>query len=192
MRRTEGPPPPCRCGCGQPTERRPGKWLRYANGHYHRSRRPQHPPFVDTDPEFWAWFAGFVDGEGCFGITLSHTGGRSYPQPYFRIAVRADERPILETIRKRLGCGRVRVHTPGSPTSNLQLAFEISAVADCQRIVEVLTLHPLRAKKRRDFVTWAKAVAEKAENGTSPAIWTLREELMEGRKYDPRIAEAVR
>ena len=163
--------------------------MKYAAGHYHRSRKALHAPFVDRDPEFWAWFAGFTDGEGCFAITLSRTSGKVYPQPYFQIAVRADERPILQEIQARLECGRIRVHTPGSDTSNLQLVFRVSAVADCLRLVEVFTAHPLRAKKRRDFDVWAKAVREKAANGTSPRLVALRERLMKGREYDPRIAE---
>lgn len=184
-----GTPPLCACGCGQKVERRPGTWLKYAPGHYHRSRRPRHAPFVDTDPEFWAWFAGFTDGEGHFGITISHVGGHDYPQPFFKIAVRADERPILEEIRDRLGCGRVRVHIPGGTTSNLQMKFEMSAVSDCLRLVEVFELHPLRAKKRQDFDTWAEAVREKAASGQSPRIWELRDQLIAGRRYDPQLAE---
>ena len=188
-RKDFGPAPLCACGCGQEVEHRPGGWLKYAAGHYHRSRKALHAPFVDRDPEFWAWFAGFTDGEGCFAITLSRTSGKVYPQPYFQIAVRADERPILQEIQARLECGRIRVHTPGSDTSNLQLVFRVSAVADCLRLVEVFTAHPLRAKKRRDFDVWAKAVREKAANGTSPRLVALRERLMKGREYDPRIAE---
>lgn len=186
-----GEAPLCACGCGKPTKY-DGKtkgWRVWAPGCYLRSRRPPHPPFVDTDPEFWAWFAGFTDGEGCFGITLSHTGGKTYPQPFFKIAVRADERPILEEIRDRLGCGRVRVHVPGGVTSNLQLKFEMSSVADCLRLIEVFERHPLRAKKRRDFETWAEAVREKAANGQSPRIWELRERLIDGRRYDSSVAK---
>lgn len=103
--------------------------------------------------------------------------------------MRADERPILEEIQQRLGCGRIRVHVPGGTTSNLQLAFEMSSLADCRRLVEVLTVHPLRAKKQRDFVIWAEAVAAKVEEGVSPRLWDLRKRLMEGRRYDPALAK---
>lgn len=181
--------PLCKCGCGEQVRHAPGRWLKYADGHYFRARRPRHPPFVDIDPAFWDWFAGFVDGEGCFGVTISHVGGRDYPQPFFKIAVRADERLILEEIKRRLGCGRVTVHVPGASTSNLQLKFELSAVADCQRLIEVLELHPLRAKKANDLATWSELVREKAANGQSPQIWRLRERLIEGRRYNPQLAK---
>jgi hypothetical protein len=191
--RLHGPAPACKCGCGEATTRRrglrDGGWHKYAPGHYFRARRPAHPPFVDADPEFWAWFAGFVDGEGCFSITVSTVGEKRYTQPMFQIAVRADERPILEEIRDRLGCGRIRVHVPGASTSNLQLKFQLTSIADCQRLVEVLRLHPLRAKKRNDFETWAEAVAEKAQTGTSPRVFELREELIAGRRYDSQLAK---
>jgi hypothetical protein len=186
-----GTAPVCKCGCGLSVERRPGKWMKYAPGHYFRSRQPRHGTFVDRDPAFWGWFAGFVDGEGCFGLSVSHVGGKAYPQPYFKLTVRADERPILEEMRERLGCGRVRVHQPGGTTSNLQLSFLLTSVADCARLVEVLTLHPLRAKKRQDFAIWAEAVREKAANGTSPRIWELRDDLMAGRAYNAKLAEEV-
>jgi hypothetical protein len=191
QRASRGPTPSCLCGCGRPTrwQGQTKGWTHFAIGCNAAYRKPLHPPWVDEDPAFWDWFAGFVDGEGCFAIAVSHSTGREYPQPFFKIAVRADERPILEEIRDRLGCGRVRVHVPGASTSNLQLKFEMSSIADCQRLVEVLTAHPLRAKKRHDFETWAEAVAEKRDNGTSPRIWELRDKLMTGRHYNPRIAE---
>jgi hypothetical protein len=190
-KRTRPPRPLCQCGCGELTTWRGHTrgWAHHAPGCYQRRRVPPHAPWVDTDPEFWAWFAGFVDGEGCFGIIKSRTGGGHWPQPYFKIAVRADERPILEEIRDRLGCGRVSVHVPGGTTSNLQLKFELTSLSDCERLIEVLTAHPLRAKKRHDFATWSEAVAEKAKRGANPRIWELREKLMMGRQYDPSIAE---
>jgi hypothetical protein len=190
-KRNFGLAPVCKCGCGLSVERRPGKWLQYASGHYFRARRPRHAPFVDHNPSFWDWFAGFVDGEGSFGIAIS-SGGPStkrYSQPHFKLTVRADERPILEEIRERLGCGRIRVHVPGGSTSNLQLSFLLTSSADCQRLVEVLTLHPLRAKKRNDFKIWAEAVQEKAANGTSERLFELRERLIAGRRYDHALAE---
>lgn len=162
--------------------------MKYADGHYLRARRPRHAPFNEVD-EFWSWFAGFTDGEGSFTIAVSTVGGKKYLQPFFKIAVRADERPILEEIHRRLGCGRVRVHIPGAQTSNLQLKFEASAIADCMRLVEVFERYPLRAKKRHDFAIWAEAVHEKALNGTSPRLADLRMELMQGRRYNPELAK---
>lgn len=185
-RRLQGPAPACKCGCRQAVERRPGTWLKYAPGHYMRARKARHAVFTDTDP-FWTWFAGFTDGEGCFGISISTVEGKPYTQPYFQIAVRADERPILEEIQSRLGCGRIRVHVPGGSTSNLQLQFVATSLADCHRLVEVFTLHPLRAKKRRDFDTWAEAIREKARTGTSERVFELREQLIAGRQYDPQM-----
>jgi hypothetical protein len=188
---TRPPRPSCLCGCGELTSwGGPARgWTKFARGCYQRRRIPPHPPWIDTDPEFWAWFAGFADGEGCFGVIKSRTGGRDWPQPFFKIAVRADERPILEEIRDRLGCGRVSVHVPGGTTSNLQLKFELTSLSDCERLVEVLTAHPLRAKKRQDFETWSQLIAEKAANGATPRVWELREKLIAGRRYDPRIAK---
>lgn len=184
-KRDFGPAPKCACGCGTPVSHRPGKWLKYADGHYHRARRPWHPEFRDTDP-FWSWFAGFTDGEGCFSIAVS-SGGHSakrYPQPCFHISVRADERPILEEIQRRLGCGYIRDHTPALATCNPQLTFKVSAIADCLRLVEVFTLHPLRAKKATDFATWAEAVREKAAGAASnDRLFQLREQLIEGRRF---------
>jgi hypothetical protein len=55
------------------------------------------------DPGFGHWFAGFVDGEGCFLITRV---GKSY-RCIFSLHLRGDDRPILEEIHRNLGIGTV-------------------------------------------------------------------------------------
>jgi hypothetical protein len=185
--------PLCKCGCGRAVNWRGGGrgWALHASGCFERRRIPSHPPWTDTDPAFWDWFAGFADGEGCFGVVASRSSTGTWPQPYFKIAVRADERPILEEIAERMGCGRVNVHVPGSKTSNLQLKFELTSLSDCERLIEILSAHPLRAKKARDFETWAEIVREKAVHGVTQRVWDLRDQLMAERAYDAQRAGEV-
>lgn len=187
-----GPAPLCMCGCGRPT-----RWKGHGKGYSQKApdcnvhrRKPPHAPWIDTDPEFWAWFAGFTDGEGCFGVVKSHASSGQYPQPYFKITVRADERPILTEIMERLGCGRIKRHVPGAITSNLQITFEVTSLSDCERIIEVFTAHSLRAKKARDLAIWQEIVKEKATRGVTDRVWQLRDELMAVRQYDRALAEA--
>lgn len=57
------------------------------------------------------WYiVGFVDGEGCFSITLSKhkTKKTGYdPRLCFEIELRGDDRPILETIKSYFGVGDI-------------------------------------------------------------------------------------
>ena len=41
-----------------------------------------------------------------------------------------------------------------------QIVFQISAVDECAKLVEIFEKHPLRSKKQRDFAIWKQAVAE--------------------------------
>jgi len=99
---------------------------------------------------FGDWLAGFADGEGCF--YLSCTKGGSH-RCNFRLKLRRDDRGVLELAATRTGLGSVY------DVKKYQAEWMVVRKADCARLVEIFETFPLRAKKSRDFVVWAQAVA---------------------------------
>lgn len=145
-----------------------------------------------VDAAFGNWLAGFIDGEGCFGIHPMRRGGVVCWAVRFTLKLRDDDRSILEECRARVGAGTIRTSPvrDGRP----QCAWVIESRGDCLALAEVLDRFPLRAKKARDYAIWRGALAEWA-NGERGHRWSgqrdwsrmaaLRERLDAVRAYDP-------
>jgi hypothetical protein len=106
------------------------------------------------DDGFGHWLAGFADGEGCFFIGKNRNGTMFCR---FRIALRADDAPILAQAAERTGLGRVLLAAPPSQRT-ARATWNVGRKAECLVLVELFERYPLRAKKRRDFEVWARAV----------------------------------
>jgi hypothetical protein len=65
------------------------------------------------------WIVGFVDGEGCFSVSvhrssMMHRHGGWQLQPVFHVYQHRDHRDVLEAMISVFGCGRVRPKGPNS------------------------------------------------------------------------------
>lgn len=125
----------------------------FAQGSLRNSQRKiQEVPKVKVSSDFGHWFAGFVDGEGCFSIKRARTGGI---QTTFRLALRDDDTPILREIQATLGFGNVLF----SKTKTTNVAtYHTASFAGCMAIVLLFRKYNLRSKKRPDFEAWARIV----------------------------------
>lgn len=77
----------------------------------YNTHRPagQRIPVEAIDPLFWAWMAGFVDGEGCFHIARQRATPGGRPRDGFillLIVTNTDPRPLF-AIQETLRVGRV-------------------------------------------------------------------------------------
>jgi hypothetical protein len=105
------------------------------------------------------WVVGFVDGEGCFCVSvhrssMMHRHGGWQLQPVFHIYQHQDYREILEAMIPVFGCGRVR---PKGPNSDVW-TFAIEGLRRLEEsVVPFFERHPPRIK-RHDFVTFAVIV----------------------------------
>ena len=76
-------------------------------------------PTLVLDPH---WVVGFVDGEGCFSVSLhAHPGVRSFGwqvNPVFQVSQHKMHRKVLESLVDAFGCGSVR---PKGPTSSVHV-----------------------------------------------------------------------
>jgi hypothetical protein len=117
--------------------------------------------FVDSD--FGNWLAGFIDGEGCFYITRDRK--RSPYRARFSIALRADDRPILEEVRAVTGIGTIHDYTASS-TGSRTTRWMVQSYTDCATLKSILDRYPLRAKKRNDFDVWSRALVTQGDIAT--------------------------
>lgn len=149
------------------------------------------------DDDFAHWLAGFIDGEGCFGLyKRSDSDGWVFR---FFLKLRDDDAEILERLRHEIG-GTVRYEAPSNSRWGGQAIWTISSRSECLRLVEILDAHPLRAKKRHDYAIWRRAVLLFADieqhvgNANAKAanapLWAevrkCKEELTELRRYTAR------
>jgi hypothetical protein len=109
------------------------------------------------------WFAGFSDGESTFHI-------ESNGQPRFQIALRDDDRDVLEECRTRLG-GKVRTYN--RPNGN-SYAIWVLAGDECLAVVDVLERR-MRSKKAAECTIWCEAVRSRA---ALPRMGRQRKPLM--------------
>ena len=111
---------------------------------------------LDFDP--W-WVVGFVDGEGCFSVSIHRnafvrsTGGWQL-LPVFHVYQHQRYREVLEQLVEVFGCGRIRAKGPGSRV----LTFAVNALADLNdHIVPFFERYP-PVVKRNDFAVFAEIV----------------------------------
>ena len=120
-----------------------------------------------VDRDFGNWLAGFIDGEGCFYI--SRDNARATYRPRFSMALRIDDRPILDECKSRTSIGTI--HEYQGQSGQRVARWMVQSYADVAALIALLDRFPLRAKKKRDYEIWRKAaltVAGSVQTGCAP------------------------
>lgn len=133
------------------------------------------------------WLAGFVAGEGCFGIYQSHGGY----MPRFTIALRVDDEPVLLGIQRSFGGHVSRRRVSSNPLSQNPISNLIIGAKDgLQKLVAYFDENPLVARKGREFGIWRTAVELYVREGCmADGLGDLADELREMRSID--LADAI-
>jgi LAGLIDADG endonuclease len=106
-----------------------------------------------------SWVVGFVDGEGCFSVSIHRNPlVRRTPGwqilPVFQVYQHGDHREVLEELVAFFECGAVRSKGPNSSV----WTYAVSGLAKLeQHVIPFFEQHPLRVKQR-DFVVFAAIV----------------------------------
>ena len=112
-----------------------------------------------------AYIAGFVDGEGSFHVAICRNEGtRAGWQlvPEFHVSQNAERREVLDLIRRRLGCGRIRENHRAS--ADTTLVFVVRKRDDLlTRVIPFFETQPFLSSKQREFLTFARIVRAMAE-----------------------------
>ena len=94
------------------------------------------------------WIIGFVDGEGCFCVSIHRnpyvrqTRGWQL-HPVFQVYQHERHRAVLEELRAFFGCGTIRAKGPKSSV----LTFAVDGLRDLEAVVlPFFEQHPLRVK----------------------------------------------
>jgi hypothetical protein len=113
-------------------------------------------PCIVLEPN---WIVGFVDGEGCFSVSVHRNSmmrrhGGWQLQPVFQIYQHQDHREVLEAMVSVFGCGRVR---PKGPRSSV-MTYAVEALRDLEAsVLPFFEKHP-PIVKRYDFNAFAMIV----------------------------------
>jgi hypothetical protein len=125
------------------------------------------------------YIVGFVDGEGCFSITINRNADR-LPEVrlIFEIELREDDREILERIKKTLDCGNI-YHLDYARYAKWRphVKYKVSNFRDISmKIIPFFRKYPLQAKKQIQFEKFAKAaeIIAKKEHLTEAGIRKIR------------------
>lgn len=127
------------------------------------------------------YVCGFVDGEGCFAITIS-----KHPQKkigldarlLFEIEVRDDDQEILTSIQETLDCGRIYKLSYERYGWNPHVELKVSSIKEIRnKLVPFFQKHPLRGKKRLSFEAFVQAfqLFERKEHLTLEGIEKLKQ-----------------
>ena len=115
------------------------------------------------------WSVGFVDGEGCFSISVVRNAGcRSgwQVQHEFAVTQAASSRSALELLIEVFGCGSViENHRPDNHREPL-LRFSVKRRRDLLvKIIPFFEERPLRTAKRLDFERFALVLRMMQDGG---------------------------
>src|SRR5438132_11145279 len=126
-----------------------------------------------------AYFAGFVDGEGCFTVSFSPRSKLLIGwevRPSFSVSQNADRSEVLLLMQKHFGSGSIR-----PDRSDRTLKYDVPCLDDLvERIIPFFEANPLISSKQRDFERFA-AVCRLVRTGahrTQPGLRTIAELAM--------------
>ena len=136
------------------------------------------------------FIAGFIEGEGHFGLTEAN-GGQSF-QCLMGLRLRDDDARLITWLRERTGVGTLRPVAAQS-TAKPQVEWRVQTQAGCRVLVDLLTRFPPRGRKRLEFEIWAEAVELWNSGSAHRAVLArrLRRELDAVRRFRPPSAKDV-
>ncbi len=108
------------------------------------------------------WYiVGFTDGEGCFAILITKHKSKKIGRDAnlcFEIELRADDKPVLELIQKRLDCGRIVELNYERYGWKQHVKFVVRKQSDIfYKVIPFFKKFPLIGKKGKDFGLFCQA-----------------------------------
>ena len=100
------------------------------------------------------YFAGFVDGEGCFYVGFSKR--KDLPLQWqviteFHLSQNPGGRNILEAFRKRIGCGYLKPNHPNNPKDQTWVLIVKDRRDLKEKLLPFFGSHPVHSQKALDL-----------------------------------------
>jgi hypothetical protein len=148
-------------------------------------------------PGIEQWIVGFVDGEGCFSISVVRNPGCRLGwqvQHEFSVTQAASSRSALDLLVEELGCGRVIENPRYGNHHELLLRFSVKRRSDLvDTVVPFFEERPLRTAKRHDFTRFVSVLRVMQAGGhlTEEGLrWIARETEHMNRRQRSRYLES--
>lgn len=112
-------------------------------------------PISSEDVYLMPYFSGFIDGEGCFSVSINknnrHKSGWEF-RPSFSVSQNYDRAQVLFLLKKYFGCGTIRPYR-----SDKTLKFEIRSIKDLiAKVIPHFEKYPLLSSKSESFFKFRK------------------------------------
>ena len=101
------------------------------------------------------YFAGFVDGEGCFYVGFSKR--EDLPRKWqiiteFHVSQNLGGKNVLEALSNRWGCGYLKPNHPGSKRDKTWILIVKDRKDLWEKVIPFFEKHPLHSIKQRDYL----------------------------------------
>jgi hypothetical protein len=160
----------------------------------------QNPSSADNQqerPGIEQWIVGFVDGEGCFSISVVRNAGCRLGwqvQHEFSVTQAASSKEALDILRAEFGCGHLIENPRTGNHHELLLRFSVKRRTDLvETVIPFFEEHPLRTAKRLDFERFVAVLRVMQEGGhlTEQGLrWIARETEHMNRRQRSRYLES--
>jgi len=101
------------------------------------------------------YLTGFVDGEGCFSLSIYKQGKNLtgwQVKPIFSISLHNKDIKLLEAIQRTLKTGKIYKHGVDS------IQYRVSSLKNLQIIIDHFDNYPLITQKRADYLLFKQAI----------------------------------
>ena len=108
---------------------------------------------------FEGWINGFVDGEGCFTISIIRNkyGWQVFPE--FVVSQGERSRAALKKIEKFFGCGYINLNTRRDNHHEQMLKYCVRAIRDLnEKVIPFFERNKLKTQKQNDFQVFRKVI----------------------------------
>ncbi|TSC95971.1 MAG: Homing endonuclease LAGLIDADG/HNH [Parcubacteria group bacterium Athens0714_26] len=108
------------------------------------------------------WICGFVDGEGCFSVSViknktTKFGNQIFPE--FVITQGAKSLTALEEIKNFFGCGRIFINKRYDNHNENLYRYCVRCLSDLEnKIIPFFLENKLRTFKKKDFIIFKKVI----------------------------------
>lgn len=126
------------------------------------------------------YITGFVDGEGCFSITIQKSknvklGIQVIPE--FHISQHQNRTEVLKAIKKKFACGYIKPNNRNNP-KDLTSVYVVRNLRNLRdKIIPFFKKYPLISSKQQDFKKFCKIIdlMEKGKHLEKKGLTTILE-----------------